>query len=252
MRNKTASFLSLILTFGLLFSDIALGKVLFKDDFEAETIGKEPSKWTYVAGPQTGEIIKDPKDPQNKVFSCPRQASGAYGNIYVVGENTWTDYIAEWDWMMGTPTNSGNFALVFRFQDQDHYYQVSARTDRQSVDMYARDNGWAEIVVGNFPTPLEKWFRIQLVVKGNTYSYTMKEKSDDTPFAALGVIGKATDSMYGKGQFGTESAGYIDNLIMAESEADILAVEPADKLATTWGRTKAGYGMDHYDIDRSH
>ncbi len=46
---------------------------LFWDDFEADTLGAEPSKWENlgVGAGEGGEIVADPENGNNRVFSMP-------------------------------------------------------------------------------------------------------------------------------------------------------------------------------------
>ena len=49
--------------------NIANAKILFTDDFEADDIGKEPSKWEHLnfnSGNSKIIIEKDPTDPKNR------------------------------------------------------------------------------------------------------------------------------------------------------------------------------------------
>ena len=56
---------------------------LFWDDFEADTLGAEPSKWENlgVGAGEGGEIVPDPENGNNKVFriaSSPGRATTAH------------------------------------------------------------------------------------------------------------------------------------------------------------------------------
>ena len=70
------------------------GLAMFWDDFEQDKLGGQPSQWKYAAGNQKGEIIKDPKDGSNQVFSMPdRFPRGSFG-FYVIGDKTWTTMLS--------------------------------------------------------------------------------------------------------------------------------------------------------------
>ena len=57
-----------------LSSSVSFGKVMFKDNFEKDTIGKPPANWEDIGFPKgyTGGgksvVDKDPENPNNKVF----------------------------------------------------------------------------------------------------------------------------------------------------------------------------------------
>ena len=69
----------------------------------------------------------------------------------------------------------------------------------------------------------------------------LSQPSRSDPKAIFPLSGDQTgkDKTYDKGAFSTSYWGPIDNVIIADTEADILGVEPGDKLPTTWGRLKA-------------
>lgn len=110
----------------LMLSLTVEGKQLFRDDFESDAVGEEPSKWKVVdkdPGDPPGQILEEPKNPKNKVLG-PSKRGDRMGRVYVVGEPDWKDYIAEWDWMVVIDNCIG---MVFRYQDRDNHYLLDRR-----------------------------------------------------------------------------------------------------------------------------
>ena len=91
---KKASVLILTLSFITVLSLPAVGRVFFKDDFEADDIGDEPSLWNMVGG-FTLKVVKDPQNPNNKVLAETGEADGL-GVPTPIGwekQNFWIDYV---------------------------------------------------------------------------------------------------------------------------------------------------------------
>jgi hypothetical protein len=66
-----------------------------------------------------------------------------------------------------------------------------------------------------------------------------KPIDDDTPFANMAPLQEGTEANFGTGKFGLYGLIYVDNVVIGETEDDLtIAVEPAGKLATTWGDMK--------------
>ena len=211
--------------------------VLYQTDFEGDTLDAVPNGWVHVLGPEANAgIVEDPQDPNNKVFAtlAPPSATNQKYTVEALGELT--DLVAEWDWLFTVDTYNN---MGFRYQENPHYYQLSRRPGGGEVNMYAQDNGWQDVSVGNaYITTLSKWYRAQLVLKGDTFTFRIKEKSDDTPFEKIDPLVTAKDERYAKGLFCTDRAGHIDNLIIAETAEDVLLVNPSSKLSLTWGALK--------------
>lgn len=221
----------LVLAFCLSLNQIASAKILFEDDFEGEQMGKEPSKWDYDPAAEVtdvAEIIEDPVEG-DKCLS-------RYGGYVVKDSKEWKDYVVEFDWMF---TEAGsNESVAFRYQDANKFYQLSKRGDMQSINIYMYNGAWNQIVSGIFPVDINTWYRVQLKVEGPAFTVRMKEKEDQTAFSDVDPVVEIEDNTYDKGGFSTAYYGPIDDVVIGESEADILAVEPASKLSTTWGRIK--------------
>jgi hypothetical protein len=218
----------LVLAICLGFSQMVSAKVLFQDDFEAEQMGAEPSKWEYDPGAEdttVAEIIADPIEG-DKCLSH-------YGGYVAEDSTEWTDYVVEFDWMF---TEAGrNESVAFRYQDSNNFYQLSKRGDMQSIIIYLYNGAWNELGAGIFPVDINIWYRVQVDVRGSDFVVKMKEKADRSLFSDIDPVLEVSDNALDKGGFSTSYYGPIDDVIVAESEADILAVEPVSKLPITWG-----------------
>jgi len=241
--------LMLILAVGLICST-AYSKLLFRDDFEGDPIGKEPSKWFTVdkpPGDPPGEVIQDPTDPNNKVLS-PSKRGDRMGRVYVVGEQNWKDLVVEWDWYIVLDNCIG---MVFRYQDRNNHYLLDRRAgwaQANEVHFYKRVGGsWQRI--GGAPidpklNQLEKWYRVQLKIEENKFSVKVKERDDPKPFSELAVLLEVTDDTFKEGYFGVyagekPASAYFDNVVVGEKEEDLsFPVDPKGKLATFWATIK--------------
>lgn len=219
---------------------------LFWDDFESDQLGAEPSRWKKLnAGvKEGGEIVVDPKDRDNKVFSMPDRFVATKrdnGEFYLIGDKSWVDYIAEWDWMPA----DGYHGMNFRFQNEEEYYLIDKRGVEAIVNIYIRapDPMWTAFATGPWIWELGEWYRVRLEVSGDIFVFKWKELDDDTPFDQIDVAKagfEAQDGNYKDGGMSNGGLGLIDNIVVGETENDLkLAVNPAGKLPVVWGNLKA-------------
>ena len=181
-------FLSILLIFALCFTfqTAGMAKILFEDDFEGDTIGKEPKKWKYDPTAEVkdiGKVDKDPLNPNNKVLTN-------YGGHLADNGATYTDFVVEWDWMFHKDNNRNN-SMGVRVQNANAHYQLSRRSGGNDWKIYMFNGAWNEIVTAVFPTDIDKWYRVQLSVMGDEFIVKAKEKKDNTPFKELKQIGRA-------------------------------------------------------------
>ena len=223
----------------------ASAELLFHDDFEKDTIGKKPGKWEVGHdGDTTAEVIADPKKASNKVLSTTDKASNASrhdvgGSIYVVGDAGWDDYVAEWDMMFPDDFYMG---VVFRFQDGEKFYLSDRRQGGRDYHFYKRQGGWALVQGGLVENEPEVWYRAQLILAGDKFTFKLKERKDNRSFDKIDPATEGQDGNFKTGQFGHYGLVYIDNLFIGDSVEDlVLPVEPQDKLSTTWGTIKDAY-----------
>ena len=240
--------LSLKIAVPLLCLSIAIqasAVLLFHDDFEKDEIGKEPSKWEVGHdGSTTAEVVADPKKGSNKVLLTANKASNASrhdvgGSIYVVGDAGWGDYVAEWDMMFPDDFYMG---VVFRFQDGEKFYLSDRRQGGRDYHFYKRQGGWGLVQAGSVENEPEVWYRAQLILKGDKFTFKLKERKDTRSFDKIDPATEGQDGTFKTGKFGNYGLVYIDNIFIGDSVEDlVLPVEPQDKLSTTWGTIKDAY-----------
>lgn len=219
--------------------------LLFHDDFEKDKIGSEPSKWEVGHdGATTAKVVADPKKASNKVLLTADKGSNQSrhdvgGSIYVVGDAGWDDYVAEWDMMFPDDFYMG---VVFRFQDGEKFYLSDRRQGGRDYNFYKRQGGWALIQAGVVENDPEVWYRAQLILSGDKFTFKLKERKDNTPFDKIDPATEGGDGNFKTGKFGNYGLVYIDNIFIGDSVADlVLPVEPQDKLSMTWSEIKDAY-----------
>ena len=240
IKNTPATLIIPALLGGIFFvwpNVTSAGLALFWDDFEQDKLGGQPSQWKYADGNQKGEIIKDPEDGGNQVFSMPdRFPRGSFG-FYVIGDKTWTDYVVEWDWMPAT----GYHGINFRYNDKDNYYLADKRDLTGEIKFYKREGAWQDFATGPFKWKEGDWYRARLILKGSKFTIKIKVKGDKTPFEQIdpkksGVEGE--DPTFKSGGF-CSGKGLIDNVVVGKTIDDLeLAVDSIGKLTTMWSRIK--------------
>ncbi|MBI1925770.1 hypothetical protein HYR99_16160, partial [Candidatus Poribacteria bacterium] len=115
--------MSLVVLF--VFSSLAVGKTLFRDDFERDTVGKPPKNLEKYDHQHNNpafkiEVVKDPTGKSGQVVHTFNYA------LYiptVAGRDDWTDWIWEWDWMW---SQNGFPGTAFRITGNE-YYHISPR-----------------------------------------------------------------------------------------------------------------------------
>jgi hypothetical protein len=124
----------------LVFSVVANGKTLFRDDFEDDAIGIAPKnleKYDHAhnAANFRIEVVKDPKGKSGKVVHTFGYA------LYIPkapGRDDWTDWIWEWDWMW---SEAGYPGTAFRITGNE-YYHISPRKDNMRVGFWYWNGAW--------------------------------------------------------------------------------------------------------------
>ncbi len=242
----------LLFLFGAMFilttlvSMKASADLLFHDDFEKDSIDQEPNNWDIgFAGNTKAIVVADPKDAGNKVLKTSDKASdasrhdGPGGSIYVCGEDDWDDYVAEWDMMFPDDFYMG---VVFRYQDGGKFYLSDRRQGNKPYQFWKQHGGWTLIADGMVENKPQVWYRAQLTLDGDSFTFKLKERDDKTPFEDIAVATEAKDGDYKTGKFGNYGLVYIDNLFIGDGVDDlVLLVEPQDKLSTAWGQIKSSY-----------
>ena len=219
--------------------------LFFHDDFEGDTIDQEPKNWEIgFKGDTKAIVIADPKDARNNVLRTSNNASNASrhdvgGSIYVVGDDNWSDYVAEWDMLFPDDFYMG---VVFRFKGGEEFYLSDRRQGGNEYHFYKRQGGWAQVKAGAVENKPNVWYRAQLILDGDEFTFKLKDRNDDTPFTKIDPATVGMDPTFKTGKFGNYGLIYIDNLFIGDSVEDlVLPVEPQDKLSTTWGTIKSSY-----------
>ena len=232
-----------LLSIGIVMQASAV--LLFHDDFEKDNIGSEPGKWEVGHdGKTTAKVVADPKKASNKVLLTADNPSNdsrhdVGGSIYVVGDASWDDYVAEWDMMFPDDFYMG---VVFRFQEGEKFYLSDRRQGGREYHFYKRQGGWGKIKDGMVENKPEIWYRAQLILAGDEFTFKLKERKDKTPFDKVDPATEGKDGNFKTGKFGNYGLVYIDNIFIGDAVEDlVLPVEPQDKLSTTWGIIKASY-----------
>ncbi len=246
MRLSYIGFMFAMLVLFLFVSMNVSAELLFHDDFEKDSIDQEPKNWEIgFAGNTKAIVVADPKDAGNKVLKTSNKASNASrhdgpgGSIYVCGEEGWDDYVAEWDMMFPDDFYMG---VVFRFKDGEQFYLSDRRQGGVIYRFYKRKNGWPLIGDGSVENKPQVWYRAQLTLDGDSFTFKLKERDDDTPFDKVDIATEAKDGDYKTGKFGNYGLVYIDNLFIGDSVNDlVLPVEPQNKVSTTWAKIKSAY-----------
>ena len=221
--------------------------LLFYDDFEQDALWSEPASWELGHdGSTTAEVVADPRDASNNVLlssdKASRESRHRYGgSIYVVGDADWGDYIAEWDMMF--PDNH-YMGFVYRFQNPDEYYLGNRQQDGREYHFHRPEPPrWNNLIGrGQVPTQPMVWYRAQLTLEADAFTFKLKEREDKTSFQQLAPTVEGSDSTIKTGKFGTQGRIYLDNLVIGHTLADLLvSVEARDKMSTTWSVIKRRY-----------
>ena len=230
MLQKKEVFGLAMLLFCFVLQGSVSAKILFEDDFEAETLGEEPSKWVYDPLGEIKDIAQIIEDPVEG-----DKCMSHYG-AYLVGEETWADYIVEWDWMR--MDIGRNDAVNFRCQDSKNFYHLSPRAGGITIVLYrCEEGGYTEIAKANWAHESGIWYRVQLTISGSQFSVKIKKKGDEISFDDLEPILEATDKTYDSGMFSTYLWGPIDDVLITDLEG-VAVSKSSDSLAVTWGLVK--------------
>jgi RNA polymerase sigma-70 factor (ECF subfamily) len=166
--------------------------ILFFEDFENEQLNTEPSVWNYQGVERHGSVVKDPLNPYNKVFTpnakglsrgqCPQDG------FYSVGDDSWSDYVVEWDWLVTTEEQQQTIA--FRHRDIRHYYCFIRLGDWICFAVKSPPDEGGESVrkAGVWENIPNVWHRLQLRVEENRFTLKAKERNDETPFESIEPI----------------------------------------------------------------
>ena len=245
MRYSILFIMIAVLALNMVVSMHVTAKLLFHDDFEKDAIDQEPKNWEIgFKGDTKATVVADPKDAGNNVLKTSDKPSNdsrhdVGGSIYVVGEDDWSDYVAEWDMMFPDDFYMG---IVFRFVGGEEFYLSDRRQGGNAYIFYKHQGGWAQIQAGAVPNKPDVWYSAQLTLDGDEFTFKLKDRDDDTPFDKIDPVKVGKDDTFKTGKFGNYGLIYLDNLFIGDSVDDlVLPVEPQNKLSTTWGIIKSSY-----------
>ncbi len=126
--------------------------------------------------------------------------------------------------------------------DGEQFYLSDRRQGGMSYQFYKRKDGWPLIGNGSIDNKPQVWYRAQLTLDGDSFTFKLKERDDTTPFINVDSATEAKDAEYKTGKFGNYGLVFIDNLFIGDSVDDlVLPVEPQNKISTTWGTIKSSY-----------
>lgn len=243
MKFKMLFVLFAVFTFSFAFSATSTAKLLFHDDFEGDKVDQEPSKWILGhKGSTKAKVVADPQDAKNKVILTGDKPSGQArhdvgGSVYVAGDENWADYIAEFDMMFPDDYYMG---VVFRFTGGEAFYLSDRRQGGNAYNFYRRQGGtWTQVQAGSVPNKPLVWYRAQLTLAGDAFTFKLKERDDKTSFDKVKPATEGKDAAFKKGKFGHYGLVYLDNIFIGDTVADlVLAVDSEGKLSTTWSAIK--------------
>ena len=229
------------------FSSFAFAARLYMNDFEGDTLGQPPRGWELgFVGEGEGKVIVDPLDPGNQIFAhsdlppdLARHDVG--GNIWVLGDGDWTDYVVECDVYYPADFYIG---MLFRFVDENNFYlfdrRVGGAPGEPTFDFWKHQDGWTNLASGAvFGAAPGVWYNFRIVVMGDTFDVFAKSKDVDVSFEEMEPLLTGVDGGFTAGKFGLYGLIYIDNIVIGDTIDDITtAVEPGDKLSITWGDIK--------------
>jgi len=225
----------------LFLVNVTNAKLLFRDDFEGDTIGKAPKnfeeyKHAHNAGGHIVEISEDPEGKSGKVIHTFNYA------LYIpisTGRDNWGNWVWEWDWMWSAKGFPGT---AFRITGND-YYHISPRDDNMGVGFWHFNGAWNQKgALAQYDFGLNVWNRFQVVANGENFTLKIKRRDDNTPFVKIAPIISVTDGTLKKGPVsvcGTNADAWMDNFILGEKETDLsFSVGSSGKLMETWGELK--------------
>ena len=222
IRVPKLAALSLLVLFGVAFSlPTFAGTQLW--DFE-----KKHDDWKVANG--NWEI-------KGGVYHVDR---GGRAEHSLVGEEKWDDYTIEAKVRLDEHNWAG---IVFRAQSEMEYYVYYLNVPSNIVELWQHNKGAWDTRENIAKTPAAggikikngEWIDMKVVVDGEEFELYVNGK----------LQGEHEDDTYKTGQVGVwaweTEASFDDFTVSGDNIKDTLAVEPNNKLATTWGRLKRVY-----------
>ena len=218
----------------LLFGN-AMAETLFFDDFE----GNAEIEWPDVPAIT---IEKDPGNPDNTVLVFDTRNDQTHADaLFLEGFEDLTDYTLRAKFnIVGETAEFAAFGLIVRAQLASEYMLVEAARKRlccgdpreNILNVFERGGGWPIVAKADIDIELEEWHELSVTVSDKKLTVSLDGKQ-------VTEYGKVP---YPKGGFGIRewrSETLIDDVEVFDKDGSSLAVEPRDKLTSTWGRLKA-------------
>lgn len=150
-------------------------------------------------------------------------------------KDEWTDYTVECKaWMEQGPDNMG---VVVRYQDLSTYYIFAIMNGRQQAEIWSRVAGtYTDELDIPFPNEMGEVYTIKVVAEGNDFEFYINGE----------LIAEWSDGKLEAGKVGVRtysSVSHFDDVTITgpgilRSAGEPGSVDPASKLATTWGDIK--------------
>ncbi len=162
---------------------------------------------------------------------------GGQAEHSLVGEEDWDDYTIEAKVRLDDHNWAG---IVFRAQSEMEYYVYYLNVPNNKTELWrhkdgawnARDNIAQIPAVEKVQIKNDEWIDMKVVVEGNAFQIYLNGK----------LQGEHEDAAYKTGQVGVwaweTEASFDDFTVYGDNIEHTLAVEPNNKLATTWARLK--------------
>jgi hypothetical protein len=213
----------------LILFPVGSGQALFFD-FEDNA---QLDEWEIISG--TWQLVKD-EITNSSVVS----GEGADDLILAIGDDTWTDYTVEFE-ANGLTDDIG---IVFRLQDINNYFGFLLAPNLDLSEWFLKAGGGFDENLGekggNFGISTNEWHKYKLVVEGMQASIFV---DDQEAFDPLDIMDGFEQGRIGLRQWGDH--GHYDNVLISgpgiPRSPGESAIEPNGKLASAWGRIKAGY-----------
>lgn len=156
----------------------------------------------------------------------------------LVGEEEWDNYTVEAKIRM----DEGNWAgLIFRAQSEMEYYIYYLNVQNNKSELWRHSKGaWDTrvaitsniLAAGKLKIENEEWYDVKVIVEGDTFQLHINGEIQE----------EKEDATYKTGKIGVwaweTGASFDDVTITGDNVEHTLAVDPRQKLATTWGHLK--------------
>ena len=221
----------------LLMFESAIAETLIFDDFE----GNAELEWPNVPAIT---IEKEPGNPDNTVLVFDTRNDQTHADaLFLEGFEDMTDYTMRIKFnIVGETAEFAAIGIIVRAQLASEYMLVEPAQKRiccgdpreNILNVFERGAaGWPIVAKADIDIALDEWHQLSVTVADKQLTVSLDGKQ-------IADYGKVP---YPKGGFGIRewrSQTLIDDVEVFDAGGSSLAVEPQDKLATTWGMLKAG------------